>query len=378
MNSYRPDTDGIGLRGRILSSTEAHLSLDPPIPAGIDHIDGDPFVAVQLTLGRTALWVPTLGVETDAGRVIEAVLRCEGSEEQVVLPEGIEYQIGREWLGDQFHISLDELSTVSRSHLHLGRRGNMLIARDLSSLNGTTVEGFRLDTPERSSTSCVGYAEDLQVHGDDRFVVDDERGIYGVFDGVSSSEGAYASSVVAEIVSRAPFCQRISLRQTEQELASVLDYTSAVLVNRGIKSETTAIIARCLPVDVRGNTPVAWASIGDSRLYTFDTQTRELTQITIDEGFGRFVTNYIGKKNDITRQPSRVQQTGNLLLQPHQICILVTDGITGDYGTDIMTNDEMVRHLTSCSHPAEIPHALISAARKHDDRTCVVVAPNIK
>ncbi|MGB4867454.1 MAG: hypothetical protein WBP14_00185, partial [Candidatus Saccharimonas aalborgensis] len=185
-------------------------------------------------------------------------------------------------------------------------------------------------------------------------------------------------SVVAEIVSRAPFCQGISLRQTEQELASVLDYTSAVLVNRGIKSETTAIIARCLPVDVRGNTPVAWASIGDSRLYTFDTQTRELTQITIDEGFGRFVTNIIGGVNDITRRPHRVQQTGNLLLRPHQIGILVSDGITGDYGTDIMTNDEMIRHLRNCSHPAEIPHALISAARKHDDRTCVVVAPNIK
>ena len=110
---------------------------------------------------------------------------------------------------------------------------------------------------------------------------------------------------------------------------------------------------------------VAWASVGDSRLYVI--RQGKAYQISQDEGVGNQITNWLGRGGSV------VAQHGNFELLSGDRLVLVTDGVTGGWGEDAMTDQELANIVSSQHNTQVAADMLVSLARKIDDRTAIVV-----
>lgn len=91
--------------------------------------------------------------------------------------------------------------------------------------------------------------------------------------------------------------------------------------------------------------------------------------MTRDEGRANLLARAMG----LSDGRGTVQQMGQLPLLSGDTIILVTDGITGDFDRDVMTDRELAL-LAGSKAPADAARALVEASRKHDDGTAIVVA----
>jgi serine/threonine protein phosphatase PrpC len=207
-----------------------------------------------------------------------------------------------------------------------------------------------------------GLAE-RALHGDDRALVEPKLGLFGVLDGVGgvarSDEAAQlAASIIAKV------CRESSLPPREA-LALACDLASQEVIEQQLGCTTATLVW------IVGS-QAHWTSIGDSRLY--HAGPGGLRQVSRDQGEGNLVENVIG----VAPSPpylSLTEQLGALALSPGDKLVLVTDGITGDFPPDILDPTEISSALASAD-PQAAAEALIRIARKHDDRTALVICLN--
>lgn len=200
----------------------------------------------------------------------------------------------------------------------------------------------------------------------DAFLTRPDRGVFGVFDGAGGHDGGReASHAAAGSVNQA--CDQYNLK-SGADLAYVLNEANQpVRAATGGNGYTTAVLAKVVEAE-NGQKNLAYASVGDSRIYLVHADgTADL--ITRDEGEGRHITNALGIAGD-----DRARQYGEVAVTPGDRVVLCSDGITGDFGRDLMGNDELGRIVHQAPTPESASSALISSARKADDRTAVVFA----
>lgn len=198
------------------------------------------------------------------------------------------------------------------------------------------------------------------LHGDDRHVVDIELGLFGVFDGVGSiPDSDRAADLAARTIARV--C-RDNPEPSLDALVAACDAAQETII-RAHLGATTATVTWI------GGDQLNYVSIGDSRLYI--SRAGKLRQITQDQGEGNLLENVLGEgpPHDYL---SLTQQNGTLALEPGDKLILVTDGITGDFPPDLLSLREIEAAVAE-DEPQAAADNLIQAARKHDDRTAVVV-----
>ena len=94
-------------------------------------------------------------------------------------------------------------------------------------------------------------------------------------------------------------------------------------------------------------------------------------QITRDEGEGKYLWNAIG--NAEFANVNIVSQVGEIPLQKGDRIMLCTDGITGDYGDDLVSEDEIGRVVGGASDALTAAKRIMTLARKRDDRTVIVI-----
>ena len=201
---------------------------------------------------------------------------------------------------------------------------------------------------------------------EDAAFVNTELQMYGVFDGAGGmANGREASHLAAAKLSE--LAERYDL-VSGVNLAWALNEVNEVVVDDPNAGYATAVLAKVVE-QPDGSKYLAYASAGDSRLYITHAN-GETEQITFDEGEGHRITNALG----VETQPgeSRVKQYADVRLQPHDKVLLCSDGITGDYGSDLMSNEEIGNILMNAKTPKEASERLVSSARKTDDRTAVV------
>ena len=131
---------------------------------------------------------------------------------------------------------------------------------------------------------------------------------------------------------------------------------------------STAVLAKI--IDRNGRKMLAYASVGDSRLYIVD-KNGEARQITRDEGEGRYIYNAIGMQTNPGE--SRTTQMGEVDLHRGDKIVLCSDGITGDYGDDLMSPRELGFIVSHSDGSMEASKSLLANARKRDDRTAIVI-----
>jgi serine/threonine protein phosphatase PrpC len=98
-----------------------------------------------------------------------------------------------------------------------------------------------------------------------------------------------------------------------------------------------------------------------------------VAQVTQDEGEGNRITNALGMP--MNEGDFIVKQWGDIGIRDGDKFMLCSDGITGDYGDQLMGNDEIGQIMSKAKSPSEAAMRLTAAARKHDDRTVIVFEP---
>ena len=197
----------------------------------------------------------------------------------------------------------------------------------------------------------------------DAYLIRQEERIYGVFDGAGGHFGGReAAQAAAESVDQS--CNKYNLK-SGSDLAYILNAANQP-VRKATNGEgyTTATLAKV--IDRGGQKMLAYASIGDSRLYLIHPDgSAEL--VTHDEGERNVVTNVLGLESD-----KRTKQYGEVAVEPGDRVVICSDGITGDFGSDLMGEEELGSLVSRSSTPEAAAANLVAAARKEDDRTAVV------
>ena len=203
----------------------------------------------------------------------------------------------------------------------------------------------------------MGTSE-LRIHGQDRFLVDSELGLFAVFDGVGGVEGSErAAECAAQELPQ--LCHRLPGEPLER-LARALTVLSSKIARLQLGATTATALWLVGGVGW-------WLSVGDSRLYRI--RGRELVQLSRDQGEGNLLDSALGFPEP---EGLLTRQRGRLDLQAGDRMALVTDGVTGDFPPDILRPEELAAAL-SRSSVQMAAEALVAAGRKWDDRTAVVL-----
>ena len=207
--------------------------------------------------------------------------------------------------------------------------------------------------------------EDLREDGSsqDKSLIMEEQGLFGVFDGVGGSEGGrLASSAAATEVQK----RGLSDVMNSLDLCDILDAASAAINRTPGAGASTGTLAKIKEID--GQKMLMWASVGDSRIYIVSGN--KAVQITKDEGYENKITNALGGGGG---DESRARQAGTIYLNTGDRVVLCSDGITGDKGSDLMSAAELGDIVAEAKTANEAARNLTLRARKNDDRTAIVV-----
>ncbi|HEY6537564.1 MAG TPA: protein phosphatase 2C domain-containing protein [Candidatus Dormibacteraeota bacterium] len=200
------------------------------------------------------------------------------------------------------------------------------------------------------------------LHDQDRSLIDPKLGLFGVFDGVGQYQrSGEAAQLASEVI------QESCRAQGTDPMAALMTGCARAegLIRERQLGATTATVAW-----VRDDR-LWFISVGDSRLYLQPDAISRLSQVTTDEGEGPILFNVLGEERP--RPGSTiVRQHGQLPIRSGAKLVLVTDGVTGDYPPDLLTVADVASGLRF-EVPQRAAESLVAMARKHDDRTALVV-----
>lgn len=206
---------------------------------------------------------------------------------------------------------------------------------------------------------------------EDSYFMRPDQQMYGVFDGAGGEHGGRnASRMTADVVRE--FSDQYLL-ESGANLAYVLNKASERVANNPQAGLSTAVLTKV--VKREGRLQLAYASVGDSRIYIVD-KNGNAHQITRDEGEGKVISNAIGAEatpyGELEPGESRTKQFGEIDLHKGDRVVLCSDGITGNYGDDLMSERELGFIVSHSLNSMEASKNLIANARKKDDRTAIV------
>ena len=199
----------------------------------------------------------------------------------------------------------------------------------------------------------------------DAYFKNSEQQLFGVFDGVGGSEDGRGAAMSAErTVGQLSAIYNMS---RPEHLASALNKASENIIKDGLKGSTTGALARV--VNYEGVPSLVFAAAGDSRIYVVDVN-GQARLITHDEGVGNRIYNYLGRGRDT------VTQYGAIPLSKGDKIVICSDGITGDFAPDLMSDERLGSIVHHSRNAEDAAKNLTIEASKKDDRTAIVFAPD--
>ena len=188
-----------------------------------------------------------------------------------------------------------------------------------------------------------------------------DSGLFGVFDGAGGEGfGGEASRFVAQMIERYHDAYGT---ETLDDLIGSVESTMVAMDEHKTRGMTTAVLSKVI---TQGDKKyLAYVNIGDSRLYVVN-KNGEATQITVDEGYGNVITNAMSATG------GAVKQYGTVPVEAGDRIVLCSDGITGDRGYDLMSNEELASIVMGSKNADDAAKNLVTKARKRDDRTALV------
>ena len=200
----------------------------------------------------------------------------------------------------------------------------------------------------------------------DSCLVREDQFVYGVFDGAGGHVGGReASNHTAAVVD---WCCNQYILKSGSDLAWALNYANEMVANNERAGLSTAALTKVVEID--GRLKLAYALVGDSRIYVVD-KNGEAQQIGHDEGYGNVITNWIGTIDE-EHPRDCTWQFGEIELHEGDRVVLCSDGITGDKPEELMSDHELGEIVSRSTDAKDAAKNLIANARKNDDRTAIV------
>lgn len=198
----------------------------------------------------------------------------------------------------------------------------------------------------------------------DSYFGDTSQQLFGVFDGVGGENGGRDAALTASRTIK-ELSSNYNMNRPE-DLADALNRASENISYLD-SGKSTGILAKVVNHD--GRPALIYATAGDSRLYVVDKK-GSARLLTVDEGVGNRITNCLGYERDC------VKQFGEVQLNEGDKVVLCSDGITGDYEPDLMTEEKLGGIVHHSRNAAEAAKNLTIEASKKDDRTAIVFTPD--
>ncbi len=198
------------------------------------------------------------------------------------------------------------------------------------------------------------------LHDEDAVLFAPDLGLFAVFDGLG---GEYGGRQAARLARRivASYCRSHASARSLETLAHAVIHANEVVGKSPRAGFTTAVA-----VWIGGNV-AHWVSVGDSRIY-HQIGFEPLRMLSRDEGYDNIVDNYLGDR--FTFKGVRQRQT--ITLRQRDTLLLVSDGITGDFKPDLLSPTDIATAIRD-REPQDAADNLVEVARKHDDRTAIVI-----
>ena len=197
--------------------------------------------------------------------------------------------------------------------------------------------------------------------------VNEEEGTFAVFDGAGGHASGREASQAAlrKIKSFLEGNPRERIKpESEGQMVNMMDEINKGVLREGAGGFTTGVVAQI--VENGGRKQMIYGSVGDSRIYVV--RENHARQVTEDEGAGNMIWNCFGIED------YKLKQVGKFDLFPGDTVILCSDGITGDFAPDLISDRDVATVAQTGKHPQEIARELVlDVASKDDDRTAVVI-----
>ena len=209
---------------------------------------------------------------------------------------------------------------------------------------------------------------------EDCVLVDDIRGIYGVFDGLGGNGGdlavaaAVARDAIASSLANSP--KLTSLNDMELTMRAAFDYARDKVMRNGREGSTTAVVAWRTYLD--GQDYWVLGNAGDSRSYMYDRSNDEFRSLTSNQGYGPVVTNCFESGFWGRNGNNRADEFMIAPFSDEHRLMLCSDGITGDTDQEMLTE---VEFLEAFSRPSVFESAatFVECSTKIDDKSVIVI-----
>ena len=222
--------------------------------------------------------------------------------------------------------------------------------------------GERLKDERLIADSGVATETAPGRQNEDGTYYDPKNGVFGVFDGAGSLEGAAIKAPeIAVGVMRDEVEE--SAPETVEEMKQMMESMNDTIHYDPASGHTTAAVGRVL--EKNGQKSLLYSSVGNSRIYLI--REGKAKQITVDEGSGDVLYNSLG------RPVADIKQAGIISLKKGDQVVFCTDGIANDSESESLSDEDIARIVTRAGDATKAAHNLVKKSPKKDDRTALVV-----
>lgn len=222
----------------------------------------------------------------------------------------------------------------------------------------------QLDVGERSEKA------EYHEENEDTLLRDDEQRLFGVFDGMGGyANGAVASQKVAEAIKRhylhteAP----ATVEDAIERAIGAVKMGRIAVITKGRGGDSVGVFAKVEEID--GKPYLVWANVGDSRLFIQHEHGGEITAISTDQSSGNEVYNSFAQPGV---EDNERDEFGYVELKPGARIMFCSDGITGDWENQFLTDAEMQLGFNAPSAQAAADKFL-EVSKKEDDKSVIVI-----
>lgn len=203
----------------------------------------------------------------------------------------------------------------------------------------------------------------------DVIIVDDTRGLYGVYDGMGGGGGnprAAAQAMSDSIRRTLGSVQPTSKSELMDQLKNAYYEADGDVRREGERGSTVATTVKV--VNIEGRTYAGVAHAGDTRLFVYSKHTDTYTPITEDQSLGHRVFNGFPRSSAAERD----DQYEIIELEEGDRLMLCSDGITGDWPPQFLSDADF---LWAFRQPTtdECAASFLFASTKVDDKSIIVV-----
>lgn len=264
------------------------------------------------------------------------------------------------------------LATIAKGRDYFNKSKN-----SLSSKRSSRDKKREKDDNHEVLNISTGQAERPKIEGEvsgDVILNYENNMLFGVFDGVGSTSDP---RLAADMASRAAVGYYYSSDEprthehAEGDMRTALGIARSAVVDMNYEGNNSSTVGTLVKVERTpdGEKFLTVGQVGDTRMFIYNKKTKELRSITEDQSEGNYVLNHFGSEN------ASKDQILSLVIEDDDRIMICSDGITGDFEDQFLSDEEMKRAFQAKT-PQECADEFMRISKKKDDKSVLIIDCN--